>query len=303
MDYSSVLNQVIILFFIMVIGYVVRKKNIVNAATNKGLSELLLSVTLPAMIISSFNYSYSKDMLVKAGIIFFVSVIIHICLAIISKFLYCKFPRNISSVLRFITIFSNCGFMGYPVIGSIYGKIGVFYTAIFNIPFNLLMFTLGIMIFSEKKDFKNLRKEIVVNPSLISILIGLLIFIFSIKLPYSIYRTLELVGSTTTPLSMIVVGSMIAEVDVRNIFNGIGIYYGAIVRLILTPLIVLFVLKLFGASGMYLGIPVLICAMPGAANSVIMAEKYGADSQFASRCVFITTVLSAITIPLIILLL
>lgn len=301
MNYSAILNQVIVLFFIMIVGYIARKRNIINSTTNKGLSELLLSITLPAMIIVSFNYSFSKDMLLKAATLLAISSVIHISLAIISKPLYSKFPWKVNSILRFITVFSNCGFMGYPVVSSVYGKLGIFYTAIFNIPFNVLMFTWGVMFFTRKKNFKSIGKDIL-NPSLISIFIGLLIFILSIKLPYPLYKTLDLIGSTTTPLSMIVVGSMIAEIDIKNVFTGIEIYYSALVRLVLIPITVLIILRLFGAKGIYLGIPVLITAMPAAANTAIMAEKYKVDSILASRVVFVTTILSAITIPLIILL-
>lgn len=302
MDYSSVLNQVIVLFFIMVVGYIARKRNIINSATNKGLSELLLRITLPAMIIVSFTQNFSKDILYKAGILLVVAFIIHIGLAIISKPLYRKYPKNINGVLRFITVFSNCGFMGYPVVGSVYGKIGIFYTAIFNIPFHLLMFTIGIMFFTGAKNPKSLGKDIF-SPSLIAIFIGIFIFILSIKLPFPIYKTLDLIGSTTTPLSMMVIGSMIAEIDIKDVFVGFEIYYGALIRLVITPIVVLLILKFLGAKGMNLGIPVLITAMPAAANTAIMAEKYGADSLLASRFVFVTTILSAITIPLIILLL
>jgi malate permease and related proteins len=299
MKYSSIINQVLILFLIMLVGYVARKKNVIDGPTNKGLAEMLLGITLPAMIIVSFNYSFSKEMLIKAGVLLVISSIIHLSLAFISKLLYYKVPKNENSVLRFITVFSNCGFMGYPIVGSIYGKIGIFYTAIYNIPFHLLMFTMGVMLFTHKKNFKSVGKEII-NPSMISIFIGMLIFMFSIKLPYPIYKTLDLIGSTTTPLSMMVIGSMIAEIDIKNVFSGTIIYYGAFVRLILTPLIVFFVLKLFGATGMNLGIPVIISGMPAAANSAIMAQKYGADHLLASRFVFVTTIISVITIPFII---
>jgi predicted permease len=299
MDYSSIINQVMILFLIMLVGYAARKKNVINGPTNRGLSEMLLGITLPAMIIVSFQYSFSKEMLIKAGILLVISFVIHLTLVFISKPLYYRLPKNENSILRFITIFSNCGFMGYPIVGSIYGKIGIFYTAIYNIPFNLLMFTMGVMLFTHEKNQKSIGREII-NPSMISIFIGLLFFMFSIKLPYPIYKTLDLIGSTTTPLSMMVIGSMIAEIEFKNVFSGTIIYYGAFVRLILTPMIVFIVLKLCGITGMNLGIPVIISGMPAAANSAIMAQKYGADHLLASRFVFVTTIISVITIPFII---
>lgn len=301
MDFLNIVNQVAILFLIMVVGYFARKKNIINNEVNRGLSELLLNITLPFMIISSFNYSFSSEMLKNALTLLVFSIVIHSSLAIISKFLYYRYTEKTKSVLRFITVFSNCGYMGYPVVGSIYGNIGVFYTAIFNIPWNLFCFTIGMVFYTGVKDFKTMKRA-ALNPGVISVCIGLILFIFSIKLPYPIFRTLELVGSTTTPLSMIVIGSMLAEIKVKDIFSGFELYYGCLVRLIIIPLVVLVVLKGMGLSGMYLGIPVLICAMPAAANTAVFAQKYGGDSAFASRITFITTILSSLTIPLIILL-
>jgi malate permease and related proteins len=300
MNFNNILNQVIILFFIMIVGFVARKKNIINSEVNKGLSEILLNITLPFMIIASFNFSFDKNMLHNSAVLFIYSLLMHGALVIISKIIYYKYPNVKKGVLRFITVFSNCGYMGYPVIESVFGKIGVFYTAIFNIPWNLLVYSVGIMFFSREKDSSSIKKA-VMNPGIISVFIGLILFVFSIKLPLPIYNTLEMVGSTTTPLSMIIVGSMLAEMKLKDVFSGFEIYYGCVVRLVLIPVVVLVILKSFGVKDIFLGIPVLIAAMPAAANTAIFAEKYGGDSLLASRMIFISTALSAITIPLIIL--
>lgn len=296
---DNIINQIIVLFMIMAVGFYARKKGMINSEVNRGLSSLLLNITLPFMIIASFNIEYTSDILVNGVKLLIYSIIIYLIVIPVSKLLYFRLPQNKSKVLRFITIFSNCGFMGYPVIESIYGKTGVLYTAIFNIPFNILIWILGISIFAGKMDSKTVKK-ILINPGIISTIIGIIIFIFEIKIPLPIYNTLSIVGSMTTPISMIVVGAMLADVKIMDVFSDASIYYGSLVRLIIIPLIILFVLKAFKVSEMFLGIPVLIMAMPGAANAAIMAEMYGGDAAYASKCIFITTMLSAITIPLII---
>jgi predicted permease len=215
--------------------------------------------------------------------------------------LYNKYPDNIKRVMRFITIFSNCGFMGYPVIESIYGKTGLFYTVVFNIPFTVFFWTVGVMLFTDKKDLKSTVK-MVINPGIVATLIGLTLFLFSIELPYAIYKACDLVGSMTTPLSMLVIGSMLADIDIKDVFSGFAIYYATIVRLLAIPLAVYGMLRLFDVQGILLGIPVITMAMPAAAGTSIFAQKYDADFAFSSRCVFITTALSLITIPAFILL-
>lgn len=299
---NTIVTQVIVLFLIMVVGYISRKRGFINTEVNKSLSELLLNVTLPFMIIASFNFKFSKDMLNLGIKLFLISTVIHTVLLLLGSIIYKRFNEDEYKVLWFITVFSNCGFMGYPVVESIYGKIGLFYAALFNIPFNILMWTAGVFIFSGRGDKQNLRKAIL-NPGILSVFIGLIIFLFSVELPTPIIKTLEMVGSMTTPLSMIIIGSTLADAKIKSIFEGFSVYFGSFIRLIAIPLTVYFILNLFGLKDFYLNIPVIITAMPAAANTVIMAEKYGGNPEYASKVVFLTTILSVVTIPAILILL
>ena len=300
MENNQLVNQVMVLFIIMMVGFYAKKKKFLNNTVDKGLSELLINITLPFMIVTSFNIKYEAAMVNNAQKILLYSFLIHISLLFISKILFFKFPNNKQQVFRFITIFCNVGFMGYPVLESIYGGIGVFYAAIFNIPFNLLVWTVGVMIYTGEKDFKSMRKAMA-NPALIAVFIGLILFVFSIRLPLPIETSLKLVGSTTTPISMIIIGSMLAEMQFKNIFSDASIYYATFVRLLIVPMIIYVVLKFLKVDEFLLNICVILQAMPAAVTTAIIAEKYGGDSLLASQCVFITTIISVITIPIVIL--
>ncbi|WML35195.1 AEC family transporter [Clostridium sp. OS1-26] len=296
---NNIINQVIILSLIMVVGVYARKKDILSKEASKSFSNFLTNITLPCLLISSFNYSYSQDMIAKARIMFAYSVIIHIILIFASRVLTFKYPENSKKVLRFATIFSNCGFMGYPVLESLFGKIGIFYGAIFNIPFNIFMFSVGVMIYTGKKDLKTL-KEVIVNPGIIATILGIIIFSFSIKLPYPLFTAMSIVGSMTTPLSMIIVGSMLSEIRLKDIFSGTLVYYASFLRLIAVPFLTLGILKLLNADKLLMQIAVIIEAMPAAVLASVLAEKYGADTALASRSVFISTIISMITIPFVV---
>ncbi|MBZ9687830.1 AEC family transporter [Clostridium estertheticum] len=300
MGNSQLVNQVMVLFIIIMVGFYAKKKKFLNNTVDRGLSELLINITLPFMIVTSFNIKYEAEMVNNAQKILMYSLLIHIGLIFISKMLFFKFPKNKQQVFRFITIFCNVGFMGYPVLESIYGGIGVFYAAIFNIPFNILLWTVGVMLFTGEKDFKSMRKA-VANPALIAVFIGIILFAFSIKLPLPIANSLKLVGSTTTPISMIIIGSMLAEMQFKNIFSDISIYYATVVRLLVVPMIVYGVLKLLKVDTLLLNICVILQGMPAAVMAPIIAEKYSGDSLLASQCVFISTIVSGITIPIVIL--
>ena len=300
MQNSLLINQVIVLFVIMVVGFYAKKKKFLNVETDKGLTELLINITLPFMIVTSFNIKYEAAMVSNAKQILIYSFLIHISLIFISRLFFFKFSKGKQQVFRFITIFSNVGFMGYPVLESIYGGTGIFYAAIFNIPFNLLVWTVGVMLYTGEKDFKSIRKALT-NPALMAVCIGMIFFIFSIRLPVPIEISLKLIGSTTTPISMIIIGSMLAGLKYKHIFSDLSIYYASAVRLLIIPVIVYVVLKLLKADEMLLNICVILQAMPAAVTTAIIAEKYGGDGLLASQCVFITTVVSVITIPIVIL--
>ncbi|EJO5348030.1 AEC family transporter [Clostridium botulinum] len=296
---GNIINQVLILFIIMVIGIVCRKKEILDENTNKKLSELLVKVTLPCLILSSFNYNFTGDMIKKAKMIFLYSLIIHIVLILVSGLFFIKHNEKAKRVLKFSTIFSNSGFMGYPVLETLYGKVGIFYASIFGIPFNIFMLSLGIMIYTGKKDFKDF-KSILKEPGIIATFLGIIMLVFSFSLPSSINKSLQYVGSMTTPLSMIIVGSMLVDIDVKEIFSGIEAYYGALVRLIIVPVLVYIIMILLKADRFLLEICVILEAMPTAVLATVLAEEYDADVVLATKCVFITTILSIVTIPLVV---
>lgn len=298
MGFNTIINQIVVLFLVMIVGFFARKRNIINAQVNKGLTELLLNITLPFTIITSFNYNFSMDMLKKSGGVVVFGSLIFLISYLIGRALYSKYPREIRGVLMFSAMFSNCGFMGFPLIKSVYGQEGVFYGAIFNMVFNILLWTVGISLFTGKKDLKTVKRALV-NPGTVAVYIGLFIFFFSIKLPAPILNTLEMVGDVTSPLSMIVIGSILGGMNIKDVFSSREAYYSTFVRLILIPIVIFGLFKLFKLEGLSFGVLLLISAMPAAANTAIMSEKYDANSALASKCIFISTALSAITIPLV----
>lgn len=301
MEFLSILNQIAVLFLIMGVGFIACKIGFIAEETNVGLSKILLNVTLPFLIINAFNFEFSSDKLKTAGIIMVISILVHGGLVIISKFLYRKQDDGVRKVLRYITIFSNCGFIGYPVAGSIYGGEGMFYAAVYNVGYNLFMWTAGVNIFQSFKD-KEIYKKAIINPGIISVAIGMVLFIFSIKLPYPIAQTIKLIGDMTIPLSMIIVGVSLCSTNLKEAFKGSIYYYASFIRLIVIPLGVFFILKLLGFSGMVLGVPLIVSAMPAAANTFTFAQIYGGDVDCASKITVVSTLFAAITLPIVLLL-
>lgn len=293
-----IVNQVIILFLLILTGFIIRRLGILNHELNKGLSDFLLYVTLPFSIVTSFNVPFSKIMFANAGIVFFISLAMHVFAIIISKLLFYRYLPAINKVLRATAIFSNCGFMGFPILDSVYGTQGVFYGSFYVLTFNILIWTAGVYIFTGNR-VKGVWKQ-ALNPAVIAVIAGLVVFIFSIKIPTPLFKTLEMIGSMTTPLSMLIIGSLMTEIKFSELFSEFSIFYAAIIRLLILPSVAIFILLVFGVKGIVLGVPVLANAMPIGALIVIFAEKHGADALLASRAVFLSTLISIITIPAII---
>lgn len=301
MDTSIVFNQVLVLFLIMIVGVIARKRNIINREVNKKLTELLLNVTLPMLIITSFQFQFSAQMLLNAGIFFVASTGVLLLSVLISKLIFTKFPCKTKSVLKFVTVFSNCGFMGFPILEALYGKTGIFYGSIFSIPFNLLLWTYGVVVFNGEKNIKTVKKAFT-NPGIVAVLIGIILYILSVKLPYAVYTAMSMVGTMTSPLSMIIIGGILAEVHLKDMFSGVQVYYGALLRLIALPLITFAALRFLKLEYILSNILVVITAMPAAANTALFANMFEGDTLLASRLVGISTLLSVITLPLIIIL-
>jgi predicted permease len=291
-------EQVLILFLLMLVGFTARKKRLLNPELNAGITEVLLNITVPFMIVSSFHLKFSATILHNAVMLFEAALLAHGVSALAGFLFLLKCPKSDRKVLQFVTIFSNTGFMGLPVLGSLFGPMGVFYGSIYVVVFNILVWSLGVWIFTGKEGFR--VREVLTNPAILAVFIGFIIFLFSIPLPLPLLKTLDMVGSMTTPLSMIIIGSLLAELKLRELLTGWTIYYGVISRLLLMPLFIAFLLHSLRIPGYLLKICVTSVAMPAATMTAIFAEKFHDNTVLASRLVFITTVLSLVTIPLVI---
>lgn len=292
----GVVNEVLILFLLISVGALARWRGLIDVSMNRGLAELLLNVTMPLMILGAFNIAFDAAMAATALKVFLLSAFFHTVSFFLGGYLFRRYSGQARQVLRFTAVFSNCAFMGYPVLFSLYGKTGVFYGSVFTVPFIISLWTLGVYLF--RSDEKKVSwGNVFLNPGLLAVLAGLVIFFLSWHLPAPVARAFDMLGATTTPLSMILIGSMLAGMPFREVIGDRKVYYAAFVRLLLVPAIALGVMYVCGVRGLAFGVCVLSLAMPVAANTAAFAEKFESDTALASRCVFVSTVFSIVTIP------
>ncbi|MGX9756165.1 AEC family transporter [Clostridioides difficile] len=302
MNFSNIFIQVAVLFIIILVGYFIRKFNLLDEHCTSKLSNLTMTIFLPSMIISSMQINFDNKMIQKILLLLFISLVMYIVsivIAFLLKYiLKCEDTKDLG-IYQYIVVFSNVAFMGYPVIEAVLGHEAIFYTAIFNLPFNLFSFTLGIYLLSKGSTTKGFSMKSLISPATIAVVIGLFLFITGLRLPQFINDPLEMLGSMTTPISMIIIGSLLANSSAIDCFVNKRLYLVTIVRLLVLPVIIYFILKGWVNDKMILAIPVVISSMPAAANTAIFANQYDSNVTLASQCVFFTTLFSVISIPFI----
>lgn len=200
-------------------------------------------------------------------------------------------------MLRYGVICSNAGFLGNPIAESVFGSQGLLFASVALIPLRFAMWSSGLKLFT-KTDGKSTAKKLLTHPCIIAVAVGFVLMLTQVKLPAFFLKALTGIGSCNTAVSMIVIGSILAEIRIKEILNK-ELFYFSVIRLIGIPLAVLGILKLFPIDNLVTGVIVLLSAMPAGSTTVMLAEKYDGNAGFASSCVFLSTVLSLVTIPLI----
>lgn len=308
MDFLLTFQNVAVLFLLIVVGYIVGKVNIITLEGQKELTALVLKVTMPATIIMAFQLEYTKDRFHTALKIMFIVGLSYVGMIVLSKVfakLYKLLP-NQRDIVEIASILPNTSFMGFPIVLSILGKEALFFAVLgAGLMFEVVAWTYGAYVINKSSgvDFKkNLVKNIVFSPGILSIIIGFTLFIASISIPEPLNTTMGLLSQATSPLAMVLVGILLSRTNVKDCLGSPRLYAMAATRLLLFPLIIFFVLKLLGFTGMELVIPVVMLSMPTAAYVAIFASNAGNDTNLASQIVFISSLLSLITIPFIVML-
>lgn len=292
------LEGIVSLFLIMSVGVYASKKNIITKEINKGLTDLLLNITLPLLIISSFNLKFSDEIKMNIIICAFYSGVTLVVAIVISKLLLKPLRKEDKYIIQFSNVFSNCGFMGFPIIEGLYGKEGLIYASIFNVLFTVFMWTYGVGMFTGGISKENIKK-VLVNPSIIAVLVGIIMMVFGVSLPSLIMKPIEMIGGMTSALSMIIVGVILSNVDFKEYMKDYSLYYGAALKLLIIPIVIYFVMIFLPVPTILMKIIVLLHAMPTAAMLPIFAESFGKDKEYASVLLFMTTLCCMVTFPVV----
>lgn len=303
MSINIIINQMIQLFLVIFLGFILYKFELLNDNFNKNLTKLILNVTLPSMILSSVLNQTEKLNTSDVLLVFSIAIGMFIFLPIISYILVklLHIQKDKQGLYMFMNMFSNIGFMGFPILNALYGQTAVFYGAIFNLVFTLSSFTIGIPIITlGTKNQTKFNLNCLKTPGVIISTISIAIYFLHITLPEIIGSTCTTVGNITTPAAMMLIGANLAKMNFNSIFGDFKVYPFSIVKQLILPILIYPIMHLIIKDEFILGITLLMLIMPVANNSILFATEYGADEELAAKVVFITTILSLVTIPLVI---
>lgn len=299
-------HSIIMIGLLMGTGFVLKRKLIITHSFQQGLTQFLMKVIFPMTILSSFLTPFDQSRFTEIGIFLLLGILYYpIVQLIITPLLFAKVPKKDNKKKLFViaSTYPNAMYMGYPFIEALYGPLGLFYVSTYNIFFNVYLWSMGYAYVNNTKlKWKEFR-AILSSPVVAACFFGLVWWFISALFPPQstiilgpIYSTIRAIGSMSTPTSMMIIGAMLADLDIVKAFKDIEIWYFTLVKLIVLPIIVFVALKTIGLTSYALAIPTLITAMPmGASVSIMTAND--PDSAVASpSMITITTLLSVVTI-------
>jgi predicted permease len=303
-SFITVAGQVVVLFLLIGVGFVLTKLNMLKDNAVSALTDIALYVATPTVIIRAFcSMEYTPSVLTDMGWSFLVSFAIHVIFIGMSILILRGKEADKTKVTRFAVIFSNAGFMSLPLQEALLGKEGVFHGAIYVAVFNIILWTWGIVLMSGDKS-KISFKKFIFNPGLVGVVVGA----FFLMVPLPVPEVFSTIGTNTvnhlanlnTPVPMIVIGYYLANSDVLKALKDKSCYLTIFTRLVLLPLVVLALLYLVGIRGAMLTALTIAASAPTAAATTMFAAKFGGDTELSVNIVSLSTILSVITMPLIV---
>ena len=302
-DVSVVSNMVAMLFVVLLIGFGAKKLNWVTDVTSKQISNLLIKVAQPFLIISSLlKLDYSEERLLSGGIIFIIGVTVHGILSLFAFLATRPLKKDDKrKICEFALIFANCGFLGYPLMEAAMGPEGLFYASIYVLTFNIYAWTWGMFILGKGRDDVKIKpKNMILNFGTIPCLIGMVLYVVQLPVPDFMVSAMSSVGSVCTPLSVFLCGILLAKIPFKKMFTRISVYYVAILKLVIFPVIITLVAKLCGLSETMIYVSAIMTSLPTATNTAMFAEMYDIEPEYAAQTVGTSTALCVLTVPLVV---
>lgn len=290
-------KQILIMFIILMLGVICNLRGLITKDGTKSLSIVELNIVNPVLIFMSYQTDY-EPALMKGLLWAFLLAAVSFAAAIPFSMIFVPKKSRYSVIQRFSVVYSNCGFMGIPLIMNIYGSNGVLYLTAYITLFNLLVWTHGYMMMKGKRDFSTLVKALL-SPSVIATVLGFIFYITQIRLPEIPYKAMDYISAMNTPLAMLIAGATVAQTNILKAFKGIEIYRVCAGKLLIVPALTFALVRFTPAPDIVKMVITIAAACPVATTGTMFAITMDRHPQKCSEFFAVTTVLSGLTLPLV----
>ena len=310
MPVQIILSQIAALGILVLIGILTSWLKVFNPASKDFLAKIIFNITLPAMVFTNFTKVELTERLLGNSILFLFLAILVLFFMLLAGWITSRMMKlhpGASGIFRIHSMQGNIIYLGFPVISSLFGNEGLLYASIFALVSNILMWTVGVMTISSGREESLVRSmRHVLNPNSIAVVLGFIFFLLSLRLPKIILDPLTGLGSANTYLSMLYIGSVIYFASIKQMARNMSVYILSFNKLLLVPFLILWIFIFLNSflpvkiDPLVISVLVMQSAMPCMVNVVILVNYLGEDDRLATANVFMSTVLSIVTLPLIV---
>ncbi len=301
MDILHIVTQMLMILAIVMVGFGAAKRNLWSGDLDRKLSIYIMNVSMPALILASVtgkDLAFENSELLALGVVAVANYAVLLTLAYLVPRLF-RVNKSREGLMRFMLAFGNVSFIGYPVCDAVFGPKAVFCASVLNIPFNLLVFTVGVSFINGGKPRQAFSPRLILSPCVAASLAAVAVAVLRLQLPPEVGDWLHMLGDMTTPCALLIIGSSLSHIPVRDMLGSRFVFGMSLLRLIVLPLAVGAVLSLMGVNAFVADVAVVLSAMPVATNGIMLCLQYGKDERVMTQGLFFTTVLSVVTIPLV----
>lgn len=302
MDPSALFHQMLILFSVILVAYGATKAKFLAQGANKTITDLLVNVTCPATMLYAVATSSRSLSNGDVLMIVVVAAAVHVALmgfaAVVVKLL--RVPEKSAGVYRCMMVLANVTFLGFPVVRTLVGSDGVFIASIYSIVFNIVTFTYGITQMSSHPEDKKFSIRTLCTPGFLSAVLGLVLYLVNFPFPALLTDVLGSLDKITSPGSMVVIGCALAGLKLKEVFGNWKVYVASLIKLIVIPVLAYFLLKPLHLDEMIYCVVVVLTGLPSAINLTLLTSKYDGDVSSAASCVFVSTLMGVVTLPLLV---
>ncbi len=295
-------SLIISLFFIMAVGFVMSKRGIIDEQAKVRLTRLIINISLPAQILKAFVSEQGIVSNQEVILVFGVSFMAYLMYAVVGLLfnLVLRTPKSKQGTYLFMMMFGNVAFMGFPLIEAIFGTGALIYAVIFNVVFNLLVYSVGILMIGKGESGVRLQPKKLLNMPFVCGVLSILLYFARVELPQVVLDSLGFMGNVTTPVAMLILGATIAGMQLKELFDEWRIYFFTIVKLLIMPAMMIVIMRYLPIlSEVVKGMLIVLSATPVATNATMLAIEYDGDMKLTSKGIFFTTLLCMLTIPLV----